>query len=256
MDTGRQLRLDRFKFPGTDRGLVIPMDHGLTIGPVDGLRSINQIRDWIRHPSICGVVVHKGMAERLAEARLLTGRGVMVHLNGMTTLAPDVNLKAPLTSVEAALRLGADGVSLQVNFDGQNDRHNLELVGQTADEAHRCGLPLLTMLYDKVPAVSGKEALSRQKHLIRICVELGTDAIKLGAPDDFSTIPELLDGVADHTAIYFAGGALGDAEAILQLASATVRAKGAGLCFGRNVFQRPNAGELLRRIERTLREEI
>jgi class I fructose-bisphosphate aldolase/fructose-bisphosphate aldolase/2-amino-3,7-dideoxy-D-threo-hept-6-ulosonate synthase len=189
------------------------------------------------------------MVERLGSRDLLRGVGVMIHLNGMTSLAREPDRKERLTSIEAALRLGADAVSLQLNFDGSNDAHNLKELGAVADEAQRHGLPVLTMLYDKVEGGGEDARVRRLRHLTRACVELGTDALKLAAPAAASEIPRVLEGIREHTAVFFAGGAVCSEEQILRLARDVVAHGAAGLCVGRNVFQRDDATAMLTRLQ-------
>src|SRR5690242_8453796 len=178
----KKIRWSRFVDRRCGRGIIVPIDHGLSIGPVEGLDSLTQVSRWIGHPGITGIIAHKGMVERLGSQSLLRGFGIMVHLNGMMSLAPTPDRKERLTSVEAALRLGADAVSVQLNFDGTNDAHNLTQLGAVVDEAQRHELPVLTMLYDKVPCDDQEHRVKRLRHLMRACVELGTDALKLAAP--------------------------------------------------------------------------
>lgn len=248
----KKIRWSRFLSPRSSRGIIVPIDHGLTIGPIPGLESLRRIESWINHPGITGVIAHKGMVERLGGRGLLQGRGVMIHLNGMTSVATAPNSKEMLTTVERAVRLGADAVSLQVNFDGTNDAHNLTLLGAVVDEADRFGLPVLTMLYDKVTTLPAEQSMARLRHLVRACVELGTDALKLAAPKDLSQIPAMLDGVQEHTAVFFAGGELCGETELLELARAVVRHGATGLCAGRNVFQREPAAPMLTRLQEAL----
>jgi len=228
--------------------MIVPIDHGLTIGPVDGLESAGRIAEWIDHPALTGVIVHKGMLERLVRRGVGGRLGVLVHVNGMSTLAPEPDRKELLTSVRSAVRLGADGVSLQINFDGANDAHNLALLGQVVDQAQQYGLPVLTMLYDKLAIGDAATRLSRMRHLLRIAVELGSDALKIAAPEDLDELAPLLHGIAEETPVYFAGGPLRTDEEMLALARAAVLNGAAGLCVGRNVFQRPKPGVLLDRL--------
>ncbi|HEX2691901.1 MAG TPA: hypothetical protein VHN14_35070 [Kofleriaceae bacterium] len=248
----KKLRWSRFLGRHSSRGIIVPIDHGLTMGPIPGLDRISRIESWIHHPGITGIIAHKGMVERLGARGLLHGRGLMIHLNGMISLARTPDRKEMLTSVERAVRLGADAISLQINFDGTNDAHNLTLLGATVDEADRFGLPVLTMLYDKVPGVPEDQRLGRLRHLMRACIELGTDALKLAAPKDLSLIPALLDGVQDTTAVLFAGGEKCSDEELLDLARSVVLHGAAGLCVGRNVFQSDNAHAVLNRLQQVL----
>jgi len=255
------LRLSRFRrrragaAGAKATGLLVPIDHGLTMGPLKGIRSIDQIATWITHPAISGIIAHKGMVERLAARDLLSGLGVMVHLNGMAAFSATPDVKELVTSVRSAQRLGADAVSIQVNFDGTNDAHNLKLLGRVADAALKEGVPVLTMLYDKVVHTSDRARLTRLRHLIRLTIELGTDAIKLAPPATSrltTEVPELLADHARDTAIYFAGGATCPDAELLQLARETARCGGAGLCIGRNVFGRSDPDELLTTLDRSL----
>jgi len=215
------------------------------MGPLDGIASTTQIARWITSPVIDGIIAHKGIVERLADRGLLSRAGVMVHLNGMSTLASSPNTKERLTDIETAVRLGADGVSLQVNFDGSNDAHNLSALGRAVDEAGRFGLPVLAMVYDKVPCTDRLREVARARHLMRIAVELGVDALKIGAPIELSMIAELLDGFVDDVPVFLAGGSLTEPGVLFALARAVMQAGGAGLCVGRNVFQHPSPHALL-----------
>jgi class I fructose-bisphosphate aldolase/fructose-bisphosphate aldolase/2-amino-3,7-dideoxy-D-threo-hept-6-ulosonate synthase len=246
----KRIRWSHFVDRHCGRGIIIPIDHGLTLGPVEGLDRVEEVARWLGHPGFTGIIAHKGMVERLGGQGLLRGFGVMVHLNGMTSLSPQPDHKERLTSVEAALRLGADGVSVQLNFDGTNDAHNLTQLGEVVDEAQRYGLPVLTMLYDKAPCERPEQRLGRLRHLMRACVELGTDALKLAAPEDLGWLDELLTGVKEHTAVFFAGGALRSEEELLLLAKEVVDRGATGLCVGRNVFQRPSVLATLSRLQR------
>lgn len=234
----KKIRWSRFLHRYSGRGIIVPIDHGLTIGPVEGLDGMTQVARWIRHPGITGVIAHKGLLERLVSRDLLRGVGIMVHLNGMVSMASEPNRKERLTSVEAALRLGADAVSVQLNFDGTNDGHNLTQLGAVVDEAQRHGLPVLTMLYDKVECPNVEQRLVRLRHLMRACVELGTDALKLAVPTQLTQVPTLMQGIQEHTAVFFAGGTVRSEEEMIETARTLVAYGASGLCVGRNVFQR------------------
>src|SRR4051812_33609443 len=108
----KQLRLHRFLNRASCRGIIVPIDHGLTMGPLEGLENVERIGQWLSSPGINGVVAHKGMAERLAARGYLDGVGLMVHLNGMHAMALEADRKELVTTVKAAVRLGADAVSI------------------------------------------------------------------------------------------------------------------------------------------------
>jgi class I fructose-bisphosphate aldolase len=244
----KQLRLSRFLDPRSRRGIIVPIDHGLTMGPIDGLQNAARIGSWLSSPGINGVIAHKGMAERLAARGLLGGIGLMVHVNGMHAMAPNPDQKELLTSVKTVVRLGADALSLQLNFDGQNDAHNLRLLGGVVDEAMEYGLPVLTMLYDKKVDVAAEDRVPRLRHLMRLCIELGTDALKIAPPQQLADVGPILEFLSEDALVFFAGGSLGEAgtdASLVALAREGARHGAAGFCVGRNVFQREDPRAIL-----------
>jgi class I fructose-bisphosphate aldolase/fructose-bisphosphate aldolase/2-amino-3,7-dideoxy-D-threo-hept-6-ulosonate synthase len=242
---GKRIRLARFFHDGPRFGIVVPIDHGLSMGPIDGIESVERIASWLLHPSISGTIAHKGIIERLAARDLVRRIGVMVHLTGMNLGSTYPDQKERLTSLESAVMLGADAVSLQANFDGETDAHNLRLIGRAVDEAQQFGLPVLAMIYDSHPNGS---SLVRQQHLMRIAIELGVDALKIAPPKNHQEVGELLEHAAKDAEIFIAGGGLRKDAELLDLAEAATRHGAAGLCVGRNVFQRSEPGEFLARL--------
>lgn len=252
---GKRLRLNRFFVREPKVGVIVPIDHALTMGPISGLENVDAIAAWISTPGITGVIAHKGMVERLAERDLLRGLGVMVHLNGMSSLATDPHRKEVLTQIETALKLGADAVSLQVNFDGRNDAHNLQLLGRVVDEASKVGVPVLAMVYDVAPNIAPEQRTPRIRHLARIAIELGIDAIKLGAPETLDQVRPILEHAAKDVPILFAGGKTTTDTLLLELLAESLKWGGAGLCVGRNVFQRDQPEILLRKIHKLVQQK-
>lgn len=250
---GKIVRLNRFYLPDTQIAVIAPVDHGLTLGPIDGLESVTAISRWIRTPGITGIIAHKGMIDRLAARHLLTGLGVMVHLNGMTAGGVEPNRKELVTEIETALRLGADAVSIQLNFDGANDAHNLTLLGQVVDRAMRFDLPVMPMVYDVYPAASSDRSLARLRHLMRVAIELGADALKVATPASLGDVRLLLADVAADIPIFLAGGARAAPPRVLDVLREALRWGGRGLCMGRNLFQNEAPDLLLREIRDIIR---
>lgn len=247
-EMARKRRWKRFVDPQSGKALVVPLDHGLTLGPIQGISRPEDILHWLNAEVVTGVVLHKGLAERLGGS---LDCALVVHLNGSITLDEQPDLKHLVTTVEAAVRLGADAVSLQTNFSAATASHNLRLVGRVVDEAHAWGLPVLSMVYDKTGV--DDRTLEHMRHFMRTSVELGVDALKVSAPTRLDCIPQLLDGVQDYTPVLFAGGTLADENSLIGLAEAVVRHGAGGICVGRNVFQRSVPAATLRRLQHVFR---
>jgi class I fructose-bisphosphate aldolase/fructose-bisphosphate aldolase/2-amino-3,7-dideoxy-D-threo-hept-6-ulosonate synthase len=253
MAAGKDVRWSRFVDPRSRRALIVPIDHGLTMGSVQGLSSVREIAGWLPDPAINGVVVHKGMLVKLSEAGLLAGLGVMVHLNGSTAIGEQPDTKHLVTTVETAVRLGADAVSLQVNFRPDNHAHNITQLGQVVDAAERFGLPVMAMVYPAGPTDDAPGRPMRlHRHYLRIAFELGVDVVKTAPPEHIEDIPDLLDGIGEDLRVVFSGGALGSDENLLSLTKIVAASSAAGLCVGRNVFQRPEPRHILAQLRAEL----
>ncbi|MCP4488009.1 MAG: aldolase [Gammaproteobacteria bacterium] len=238
-DIGRHIRLRRFFAKSTKRGLIVPVDHGLANGPIAGIESLQQFEKWITNDAITGIVAHKGLLERLATNCNLDQLGIVLHLNGCFNEASTSDNKMLLTSIESALELGADAVSLQLSFTEENASFNLQMLGKTVDSAHRYGLPVLAMVYNKA---NSKTDL---RHLMRATIELGVDILKVPLPQHESDMKDLLFGINGDTPIFFAGGQLCNRDKILAAARWVVTHGGSGFCMGRNIFQRDIANSIL-----------
>ena len=251
--SGTTVRWSRFVSGPGERALIVPIDHGLTVGPIEGLSGVREVGRWIGDPAIDGVIAHKGMLRRLGDAGLLRGLGVMAHLNGATAIGEDPDTKHLVTSVENAVRLGADGVSVQVNFRTDNHAHNLHVLGNVVDEADRFGLPVLAMVYPVGgPTEEPELAMRQHRHFLRIAYELGVDAVKTAPPEHLEDIPALVAGFGEEMAVLFSGGSLASDENLTSLAKAVATSPARGLCVGRNVFQRPDPSGMLTQLRQLL----
>lgn len=245
MSVGKSIRKQKLKDAASQTAIIVPIDHGYTMGPIDGLHQVKQVAKWIHHPAVNGIIAHKGIVERLAHHGLIGNKAVIMHVNGMPLLAKNADNKELVTSVDTAASYGVDGVSLQINFTGDNDSANWRQLGQVVDRAIKHGLPVLTMLYDKYQARSEQEAIDRFCHLTRSAIEMGTDSIKIAMPSSEMELRRYIEDVSEDVDIYVAGGALTSDTEILSQIKVAISAGAAGICVGRNIFARPNVQSFL-----------
>jgi len=107
---GKTRRLKRI-MQKDNRTVIVPMDHGVTIGPVQGITNMQNITNQLIKGKVDAILVHKGIAKNIDA----DGAGLIVMLSGMSNLGPNVNSKVQVCSVQEAIRLGADAVSVHVN---------------------------------------------------------------------------------------------------------------------------------------------
>lgn len=235
---GKRVRLGRIMESG--RMLCVPMDHGVSSGPIKG---IDRIRDTIRRLESAGVtaiLVHKGVIKSLDEP---PRTGLIMHASGSTSLSTSPNWKVRVASVEEAIRLGADAVSVHVNIGNRDEQSMLMKLGVIADECDEWGVPLIAMMYPRGENIKDPSDPNVIAHVARVGAELGADIVKVPMP---SFDPEDIRVITEScpVPVVAAGGPkMDDDRKVLELAKAVIDAGGIGVTFGRNVFQheRPEA---------------
>jgi predicted phospho-2-dehydro-3-deoxyheptonate aldolase len=242
MIIGKSIRLERIMNRSTKTTVIVPMDHGVTVGPITGLIDLAATIDKVAEGGANAVVVHGGM---VGQGHRTYGRdiGLIVHLSGSTSLSPDPNRKVLVCSVERAVRLGADAVSIHVNIGAETEPDMLEGFGKVAEAAHYWGMPLLAMVYPRGPKVSNEKAVENVKIGARLGAELGADLIKVPYTGDPESFREVTEGCPKPVVI--AGGSKLSDEETLKMVEGAVKAGAAGLSMGRNAFQHEHPEKLV-----------
>lgn len=234
MNEGKTRRLKQI-FQKDNRTVIVPMDHGVTVGPIAGIGNMQTITDKLIKGKVDAILVHKGIARRID----VDGAGLIVMLSGMSNLSPNVNAKVQVCSVQEALRLGADAVSVHVNVGAQDEDKMLANLGKVSEECDAFGIPLLAMMYPRGPKIANEHAVEVVAHAARIGAELGADIIKTnftGSIDSFKQVTE-----SCPAPVVIAGGPkCKSPQEVLQTTFDALQAGAAGLSIGRNVFQCDN----------------
>ena len=113
-EIGKRIRLERIFNRKTGRTVIAPMDHGVSSGPIKGIINMDETVESIAQGGANAILMHKGIVG-LGHRGYGKDIGLIVHLSASTSLSPDPNNKVTVTSVEKAIQLGADAVSVHVN---------------------------------------------------------------------------------------------------------------------------------------------
>ncbi|MDQ7831262.1 MAG: 2-amino-3,7-dideoxy-D-threo-hept-6-ulosonate synthase [Desulfovibrionaceae bacterium] len=232
---GKAVRLERILNRNTHRTIIVPMDHGVTVGPIDGLIDMREAVNQVAEGGANAVLMHKGLPRCSHRGR---GRdvGLIIHLSASTALSPYPNAKILVATVEDALKLGADGVSLHVNLGDETERHMLEHFGEVTSKAAEWGMPVLAMVYARGPKVKNEYDPEIVRHCARVGTELGADVVKVPYTGDVDSFARVVEACCIPVVI--AGGPKMDNDRdLIQMAHDSVQAGGSGLSIGRNIFQ-------------------
>jgi fructose-bisphosphate aldolase/2-amino-3,7-dideoxy-D-threo-hept-6-ulosonate synthase len=234
MEQGKKRRLKRI-LQRDNRTVIVPMDHGVSMGPIKGITNMQNIVDQLLKGGVDAMVMNKGIAKRVN----IDNAGLIVHLSAISNLTPNANNKVQVCTVQEAIRIGADAVSVHINVGAPEEDKMLEKLGRVADKCDIHGMPLLAMMYPRGPKIQSEHAVEVVAHAARLGAELGADIIKTNYTGDVETFKTVVESCP--VPVIIAGGPKCKTEQeILQTAYESIKAGGCGLSIGRNVFQHRN----------------
>jgi predicted phospho-2-dehydro-3-deoxyheptonate aldolase len=249
---GKQIRMERVINRDTRRTVIVPMDHGITIGPIPGLENMRGTVAKVVNGGANAILMHKGMVQAGHRGG---GRdvGLIIHLSAGTSLSPDPNAKVPVCTVDEAIRMGADAISIHVNLGASTDAEMLMDFGEVSEQCRHWGMPLLAMVYTRGPKIESEFDVKYVKHAARVGAELGADIVKVnytGSPESFG---EVVRGCPIPVVI--AGGEKVETDQeLLQMVTGAIEAGGAGASIGRNAFQHADPEGIVRAISMVVHE--
>lgn len=235
MNVGKRIRMKRIFNRQSGRTVIVPLDHGVTMGPIPGLVDVDQTVNMIIRGGANAAVVHKGIVMSTNRSEE-TDIGLIIHLSASTALTPQPDSKISVCDVEEAVSLGADAVSVHVNVGADTESVMLEFLGKTAKSCYRWGMPLLAMMYPRGKTV--KQNPESIKHAARVGGELGADIVKCPYTGDPASFAEVVQGCP--VPVVIAGGSKQTDTQTMKMIEGAMTAGAAGLSIGRNAFQHKN----------------
>ncbi len=235
---GKNIRLERLFDRKSKKIIIVPMDHGLTLGTIKGLENLVDMIDKVALGGANAVLEHSGMVGA-GHRKYGKDIGLIIHLSGATNLTPDPNKKVLVCSVERALKMGADGVSIHINIGADEEPEMLQDAHTVIEASREWGVPLLAMMYPRGKKIKDENAPEAVNIAVRVGAELGADIVKTNYTGDIDSFKYIVKGV--NIPVIIAGGPKIDTiPELFQLVYDSIQAGGAGVAFGRNVFQAEN----------------
>ncbi len=243
---GKAIRLERILDRKTHRTVIVPMDHGISVGPIEGIIDLPATVDKVAEGGANAVLGHMGLP---LHGHRGYGRdiGLIIHLSASSSLGPDPNHKILVTRVEDAIRIGADAVSIHVNVGADDEAEMLHDLGRVARTCDLWGIPLIAMMYPRGPKVKSEHGVEYVKLAARIGSELGADIVKTNYTGSPETFREVVKGCS--VPVVVAGGPKMDTEMdLLRMVYDAVGVGSAGVAIGRNIFQAENPSLLVKKL--------
>lgn len=251
---GKQLRLRRLF--GRGRTVIVPMDHPVYFGPIPGVEDpVALVRDVASTPAD-GILLTPATLGRVAD--VAGSLAAVARLDGThSRIGSRPTVTERFASVEMALAAGADACVLNIYVGAENERDLLLKLGETAEACERWGLPLVG---EMIPAEAlaghygmkgdrlSEEELADQVALAsRIGAEMGADLIKTSYTGSAESFRRVVEGAT--VPVVVAGGPRdGTTAGFLRMVEECMAAGAAGICAGRNVWQRDDRVAILKAI--------
>jgi len=232
---GKMIRLERIIDRNSGKTVIVPMDHGVSFGPIEGLEDMRAAVSKVVGGGANAILMHKGMV--LAGHRG-AGRdvGLIIHLSAGTSISPDPNAKELVCSVEEAIKLGADAVSVHINLGAETDKEMLAQLGFVSEQCMEWQMPLVAMMYTRGPKIKNEFDVANVKLAARVGAELGADIVKVPYTGSVDTFAEVVGGCP--VPVVIAGGEKMESdEDIFKMVDEALKAGAKGLSIGRNAFQ-------------------
>ena len=247
--TGKNARLRHIS--RNNKYLIIPMDHGVTVGPLPGLYDIEKTIMEVSE-NATAVLLHKGLIRSM---KVLPNIGLIMHLSASTVLSTETNWKVKVGSVEEALRLGVDSVSIHVNLGNAREPFMLEKMGAISEQCELWQMPLISMIYPRGENIKDPFDANVLSHAVRVGAELGSDIIKTNYTGDPKTFQRVVE--SSPVPVIIAGGPQTSTEKeFFEMIQGAIEAGAAGVAIGRNVFSSENPRGMVKAISMLIYEKV
>jgi len=211
------------------------MAPGVTVGPSEGLADMRPPVSKVVAGGANAILMHKGIVRTVHRG---AGKdvGLIIHISAATSMSPDPNAKELVCTVEEAIKLGADAVSVHINLGAETDKEMLGQLGYVSESCLVWQMPRVAMMYTRGPKIKDEYDVANVKLAARVGAELGADIVKVVYTGSIDSFTEVVHSCP--VPVVIAGGAKMDSdEDIFKMVRDALKAGATGVSIGRNAFQ-------------------
>lgn len=204
---GKQVRMSRIVDQASNKMVAITVDHATSrgIAGMAGLQPIQNTIDKIIAGRPTALTITKGIAERC----MANHPGEVAMLMKISNYSPaQPTMDTIFGTVDEAIRLGADAVSMGAILLGDHQSEQFEAIGRISEECARKGMPLIGHVYPKGEHVEKKDYTSWENiaYCVRSACELGMDIVKTTYTGDPDTMAKVIACVPSSFRVVIQGG--------------------------------------------------
>lgn len=235
---GKEIRMSRLVNPRSGKMMAITVDHAISrgIAPMTGIQDIQGAIDKIVAGKPDAMTMTKGIAERC----MWQHAGKVSILMKCSSYAPvHPTYDVDFGTVDEAIRMGADGVSIGAMTLGDFQDRQFEAIGRFSEECMRKGMPLIGHVYPKGESVPSdkRAAWENIAYCVRSACELGMDIVKTTYTGDPDSMAKALSCVPSSFRVVIQGGdACKTLDDYLQMTRDAMDCGVGGVTMGRFVW--------------------
>ena len=204
---GKAVRMSRMVNPKSNKMMAITVDHAISrgIAPMTGLHSIQDTIDKIILGKPDAMTMTKGIAEHCMWQH--AGKvSILLKASNYSPVAPTKD--TIFGSVDEAVRMGADAISMGAMTLGDFQGEQFEAIGKFSEECMAKGMPLIGHVYPKGESVPVDQRASWENiaYCVRSACELGMDIVKTTYTGDPDSMAKALSCVPSSFRVVIQGG--------------------------------------------------
>lgn len=224
------------------RVVILPVDHGLALGEVDGLEDpVGVALKFAQATAIDGTLCSAPVALRLRQRGFPQKALTVVTLDSALQGMNGSILQVPVCSAKTAKEVGCDGIKVLMSWEeGLEARAAvLRLVADAVAAGREEGVPVIVepVAAGATQRIELAEIERRELEAARIAIEVGADVIKIRIWDTARFEKFLAHCPVPVVAL--GGGLSGGSSGVLDSVKRGLDMGLSGVFVGRNVWQRP-----------------
>lgn len=249
---GYKVRMNRLMPEKDGRYFGLTVDHSMARGVIKGLDTIRETIDSMLEGAPNAITMHKGIAEKC----FLKYAGKVPLVLKCTTFSPyHFDYDVPVASVEEALKMGADAISVGCIVGGDKQAEQISTLARYCEEAKEIGMPIISHIYPRGNYIE-KENQHDWKNVLyaaRMAAELGVNLIKTNYTGDPESFAKVVQGTPSLVAIAGGDNCKTPAE-LFKMTKDVLDAGGAGVTYGRFIIQYKNITAIVKALRALIHE--
>ena len=199
--------MSRLVNPKSNKMMAITVDHAISrgIAPMTGIQDIQGAIDKIVAGRPDAMTMTGPIAERCLEKH--AGKvSLLCKISSYSPVSPTQD--AVFGTVDSAIALGADAVSMGCMTLGDFQNEQFEAIGKVAQECRLKGMPLIGHVYPKGESVPADQRASWENiaYCVRSACELGMDIVKTTYTGDPESMAKAISCVPSSFRVVIQGG--------------------------------------------------